>query len=61
MIRTAPLWGIHARDRFMHEGASTTLSAAITWHGGQALAARTSFTALSATDQSDLLAFVDSL
>jgi CxxC motif-containing protein (DUF1111 family) len=61
MVRTAPLWGIHARTRFMHDGASATVTAAISRHGGQASAARTNFNALSAAGQSDLLAFVNSL
>src|SRR5207344_767041 len=36
MVRTAPLWGIGARTRFMHDGASLTVTAAIQRHTNQA-------------------------
>jgi CxxC motif-containing protein (DUF1111 family) len=60
-VRTAPLWGIGARTRFMHDGNSLTVSAAITRHGGQAATAASNFANLSATNQANLLAFVFSL
>jgi CxxC motif-containing protein (DUF1111 family) len=60
-VRTAPLWGIGARTRFMHDGNSLTVSAAITRHGGQAATAASNFAGLSATNQANLLAFVFSL
>jgi CxxC motif-containing protein (DUF1111 family) len=60
-VRTAPLWGIGARTRFMHDGASLTVSAAIARHGNQAATARNNFNALSAASQADVLAFIFSL
>jgi CxxC motif-containing protein (DUF1111 family) len=60
-VRTAPLWGIGARTRFMHDGASLTVSSAIARHGNQASTARTNFNALSATNQSNVLQFIFSL
>ncbi|HEX3478729.1 MAG TPA: di-heme oxidoredictase family protein, partial [Kofleriaceae bacterium] len=60
-VRTAALWGIGARTRFMHDGASLTASAAITRHGGQATTARNNFNALSAANQANVLAFIFSL
>jgi CxxC motif-containing protein (DUF1111 family) len=60
-VRTAPLWGIGARTRFMHDGASLTVSDAINRHGGQAATARSNFQALSATNQANVLAFIFSL
>jgi CxxC motif-containing protein (DUF1111 family) len=60
-VRTAALWGIGARTRFMHDGASLTASAAITRHAGQAAAAVTAFNNLGAAGQADLLAFLFSL
>ncbi|HEX8110224.1 MAG TPA: di-heme oxidoredictase family protein [Kofleriaceae bacterium] len=60
-IRTAPLWGIGARTRFMHDGASLTVSDAIARHGNQGATARANFNALSATDQSNVRAFIFSL
>jgi len=60
-VRTSALWGIGARTRFMHDGASLTVSAAITRHAGQAAAAANAFNNLGAAGQADLLAFVFSL
>jgi CxxC motif-containing protein (DUF1111 family) len=62
MMRTAPLWGIRARNRFLHEGLNVTISDVIQLHGGQATAARNTFNnVLSAGQRSDLIAFVLSL
>ena len=60
-MRTAPLWGIRARNRFMHDGLSVNVSETIQRHAGQATAARNAFNALTAGQRADLLAFVLSL
>jgi CxxC motif-containing protein (DUF1111 family) len=60
-IRTAPLWGIRARNRFMHDGLSVNISETIQRHAGQATNARNAFNALTAQQRSDLIAFVLSL
>lgn len=60
-IRTAPLWGIRARNRFMHEGLNITIFDSIQLHAGQATAARNAFNSLSASSRNDLIAFVLSL
>ena len=60
-VRTAPLWGIGARTRFMHDGASLTITAAIQRHANQAATAKNNFNALSATNQANVLAFIFSL
>ena len=60
-LRTAPLWGIGARTRFMHDGASVTVSDAIQRHGNQAATAKNNFNAQSATNQANVLAFIFSL
>ncbi|HEY8185078.1 MAG TPA: di-heme oxidoredictase family protein [Pyrinomonadaceae bacterium] len=60
-MRTAPLWGIRARNRFMHEGLNITITDTIQLHAGQATAARNAFNALTAQQRSDLVAFVLSL
>ena len=60
-VRTAPLWGIGARTRFMHDGASVRATDAIARHGNQASTARANFNALSATSQSNVLQFIFSL
>lgn len=61
MLRTAPLWGIRARNRFMHEGLNVTITDVIQLHAGQATAARNNFNFLTAAQRSDLVAFVLSL
>ncbi len=60
-MRTAPLWGIRARNRFMHEGLNVTITDVINLHAGQATAARNAFNSLSAGSRADLVAFVLSL
>jgi CxxC motif-containing protein (DUF1111 family) len=60
-IRTQALWGIRARNRFMHDGLTVNVSEAIQRHAGQATAARNAFNALTAGQRSDLLFFVLSL
>ena len=60
-MKTAPLWGIRARNRFMHDGLSVNVSETIQRHAGQATAARNAFNALTAAQRADLLAFVLSL
>ena len=61
MMRTAPLWGIRARNRFMHDGLSVNITETINRHAGQATAARNAFNALAAAQRSDLVFFVLSL
>ena len=61
MIRTAPLWGVRARNRLMHDGLSTTIFESVQRHAGQATTARNNFNALTAAQRNDLIAFVLSL
>jgi len=61
MLRTAPLWGIRARNRLMHEGLNVTIFDAIQLHAGQATTARNNFNSLTAAQRNDLIAFVLSL
>ncbi|HEV8426289.1 MAG TPA: di-heme oxidoredictase family protein [Pyrinomonadaceae bacterium] len=60
-IRTAPLWGIRGRNRFMHEGLNITIFDSVQLHAGQATTARNNFNALTAAQRNDLIAFVLSL
>ena len=60
-FRTAPLWGLSRRNRFMHDGGSNTIEKAILRHGGEAQNARDRFGELSPADHDALLAFLDSL
>jgi CxxC motif-containing protein (DUF1111 family) len=60
-MRTAPLWGLRTRSRYMHDGASLTVEEAILRHGGQAAAVTEKFRSLSRKKKNRLLAFLDSL
>jgi CxxC motif-containing protein (DUF1111 family) len=60
-MRTAPLWGIRFSTTFLHDGSATSLTAAILAHDGQGRNARDSFAALKESQQSQLIAFLNSL
>jgi CxxC motif-containing protein (DUF1111 family) len=60
-FRTAPLWGLSRRDRFMHDGRSNTIEDAILRHDGDALPARKKFEGLPQFERDALLAFLGSL
>lgn len=61
MMRTAPLWGVRARNRLMHQGLNITIFDSIQLHAGQATASRNAFNALTGSQRTDLIAFVLSL
>jgi CxxC motif-containing protein (DUF1111 family) len=61
MVRTAPLWGLRTRSRFMHDGMNFDLTSAIMRHQNQARSARDKFRQLSARGREKLLAFLQSL
>jgi CxxC motif-containing protein (DUF1111 family) len=54
-MRTAPLWGLRFRTRFLHDGRATDIPSAIRAHAGQGAAAASAYNALSAADQNTLL------
>jgi CxxC motif-containing protein (DUF1111 family) len=64
-MRTAPLWGLRSRNKLLHDGRTTDRSAAIAAHNGgangQGTAAAAAFAALSTSQKSDLLAFLNTL
>ena len=60
-FRTAPLWGLSRRDRFMHDASSNKIEDAILRHGAEAQNARNGFVGLPQSDHDALLAFLDSL
>jgi len=61
LMRTAPLWALRTRNRLMHDGLSFTKQEAIQRHTGQAEAVTQRYDALSDSDRTKLLAFLDSL
>jgi CxxC motif-containing protein (DUF1111 family) len=60
-IRTAALWGLRARGRFMHDNLSFSVEDAIQRHGNQAAQARDAFNRLSSGDERRVLQFLLSL
>ena len=65
--RTAPLWGlglnaaVNGNAFFLHDGRARTVTEAILWHGGEAIAARDAFKALTKDDRAALVKFLESL
>jgi CxxC motif-containing protein (DUF1111 family) len=60
-VRTAPLWGLHTRGRFMHDASSFSLTDAIDRHRNQANSARNNFFNLSNSNRNRLITFLLSL
>jgi len=57
-FRTAPLWRVTDRARFLHDGRALSISDAIRLHGGQAAGAAAHFGALGAADLQALMDFL---
>jgi CxxC motif-containing protein (DUF1111 family) len=60
-LRTVPLWGLRTKTRFMHDLRSLSVPLAIMRHQGEAAGASAQFKQLTAKEQSQLLAFLNSL
>lgn len=60
-VRTAALWGLRARSRFMHDASSFSVTDAIRRHGNQAAGSRHAFFNLRSSDRNRLIAFLMSL
>lgn len=58
---TKELWGVGSTAPYLHDGRATTLQEAITFHGGEAAAARASFRDFSTTQQAAVIAFLENL
>jgi len=58
MMRTAPLWGVRAKSRLLHDGRAETIAEAVAFHDGQGAAARDAFQALPQMQQNQLVAFL---
>ena len=59
--RTAPLWGLRHRSAYLHDQRTTSLTEAITLHGGEAARSAAAFAALPARRRADLMGFLESL
>ena len=60
-LRTPPLWGIHQRNRYMHDGETLRIEEAIARHREEATGVTANFNNLSPNQKQDLVAFVGSL
>jgi len=60
-MRTAPLWGLRTRSRYMHDLASLTLPTAIARHKGEAREVARKFKALTVAHQQQIITFLNSL
>ena len=60
-LRTAPLWGLRIKSRFMHDNGSVTLSEAIQRHAGEARHVVEKFKTLTDVQQQQLITFLKSL
>jgi CxxC motif-containing protein (DUF1111 family) len=60
-LRTAPLWGLRTKSRFMHDLKSLSLESAIARHKGEAAEPSHRFKELPPEDKQDLLDFLNSL
>ena len=58
---TARLWGVADTAPYLHDGRATTLTEAIEWHGGDALAARNKYFALRDNQKVEVLKYLRSL
>ncbi len=60
-VRTAPLWGLRARTRLMHDGLNVARLDAILRHGGEATFVINNFRNLSSIQRGRLITFLNSL
>jgi len=64
-MRTAPLWGIRSRNKLMHDGGTTDRQVAIQRHAGgasgQGTAAANAFNALTSSQKTDMVNFLQTL
>ena len=60
-LRTAPLWGLRMKARFMHDLTSLTTEGAILRHGGEARHVERRFRALTTSEKQQLITFLKSL
>jgi CxxC motif-containing protein (DUF1111 family) len=65
LMRTAPLWGLRSRNLKFHDGRTSDIATAIRDHDGgslgQGTAAAAAFGALTSTQQSDLVSYLNTL
>lgn len=60
-FRTPPLWGISGTAPYMHDGAASTVRAAVALHFAEGAASVEAFNALTVNEQTVLVEFLESL
>jgi CxxC motif-containing protein (DUF1111 family) len=60
-FRTTPLWGLRARNFYLHDGRTNSLEEAILLHGGEAETVIDRFLSLTQEELDSLMAFLNSL
>jgi hypothetical protein len=60
-IRTAPLWGLRVKSRFLHDGRAFDIVAAVKAHRNEAAGPAEEFKELSVSEKADIIAFLNSL
>lgn len=60
-MRTAPLWGLHSRPTWLHDGRANTVDQAIRAHQGEAQNSRDRYIQLSDTQRQQVLDFLNKL
>jgi CxxC motif-containing protein (DUF1111 family) len=61
MLRTAPLWGLSKRKAYLHDNSKPTVAEAINAHGGEAAEVISKFKQLPASEQQNILNFLNTL
>jgi len=61
LIRTAPLWGLRVKNRFLHDGRVFNVVGAVNAHKHEGARAASEFRELSSADKDAILAFLNSL
>jgi CxxC motif-containing protein (DUF1111 family) len=61
LMRTAPLWGLRGKGRFLHDGRAEEAEEAIELHDGQAAPSRDAFDALTDAQKASLLEFLQTI
>jgi CxxC motif-containing protein (DUF1111 family) len=59
--RTAPLWGLAQRKRYLHDGRASSIEEAVVWHDGEAGSARSAYINASKGQREHLLRFLRGL
>ncbi len=60
-MKTAPLWGLRARDRFLHDGRANSVDGAIRGHDGEGAVSRDRYNRLTPQQRQNVIDFLATL